>query len=247
MTMTPRQRCQGARYYASAVYAIAEIRLAHPVASGAAAVAGRRDAWDLAGRESGGDRCRCRPAGLRPACNWLENVANSWSSVSGGGRHHHLQRLEYIKYKHARFRARFPTAYRYARSHYWMAPVEARAGHWRVGFTKFATRMLGELVEADFPLAVGSGVAPGQEIGTVEGFKAASAVYCVMTGTFQGSNPILDVDACIVRSDPYIDGWLYAVEGEPEAESIDAHAYMELLDQTITRMQEQEHQSEERE
>ncbi len=149
--------------------------------------------------------------------------------------------MDFIRYKHARFRARFPSTYRYARSHYWMAEVEEGSGLWRVGFTKFATRMLGELVEAEFPLSVGSEVTPGQNIGTVEGFKAASDVYCVMRGSFQGGNGILDEDACIVRSDPYVDGWLYAVEGEPEPESLDVEAYIQLLDGTINRMQEEEH------
>ena len=58
--------------------------------------------------------------------------------------------LTFVRFKHARFSARFPEAYRYSRSHYWMAPVEGDPGLWRVGFTKFATRMLGELVEAQF-------------------------------------------------------------------------------------------------
>lgn len=123
-----------------------------------------------------------------------------------------------------------------------MTEVEDQPGLWRVGFTKFATRMLGELVEADFPLAAGEAVVPGQAIGTVEGFKAASDVYCVMKGSFDSSNKILEDDACIVRSDPYIDGWLYAVRGEPEDESLDVQAYIDLLEVTINRMQEEEHQ-----
>ena len=125
-----------------------------------------------------------------------------------------------------------------------MSPVEGADGHWRVGFTKFATRMLGELVEAEFKLAQGDPVRPGQEIGVVEGFKAASDVYCVMNGHFHGSNPTLDIDACIVRSDPYIEGWLYEVKGEPEDASVDAQGYIDLLEKTINRMQEEEHAEE---
>ncbi|MGK0189411.1 MAG: glycine cleavage system H protein [Verrucomicrobiales bacterium] len=125
-----------------------------------------------------------------------------------------------------------------------MAPVEGMDGHWRVGFTKFATRMLGELVEAEFKLEQGDAVRPGQEIGVVEGFKAASDVYCVMDGHFHSGNPTLDIDACIVRSDPYIDGWLYQVKGEPEEASVDAEGYIALLEKTINRMQEEEHAEE---
>lgn len=121
-----------------------------------------------------------------------------------------------------------------------MASVEGEESMWRIGFTKFATRMLGELVEADFPLEVGAEVNVGQNIGTVEGFKAASDVYCVMPGTFAGGNRILDEDACIVRSDPYLNGWLYQVKGAPDDSSLDVQGYLQLLDDTINRMQEQE-------
>lgn len=149
--------------------------------------------------------------------------------------------LNFVRYKHARFSARFPDSFRYSRSHYWMAPVEGDAGLWRVGFTKFATRMLGELVDCEWTPAEGGPVAPGQTIGWVEGFKAASDVYCVMQGAFAGGNPYLKQDACIVRTDPYEVGWLYAVRGEPEPDSLDVHGYIALLDATIRRMAETTH------
>jgi len=148
---------------------------------------------------------------------------------------------EWIRFKHARFTARFPAAYTYSRSHYWMAPVPEDEGLWRVGFTKFATRMLGELVDFNFDVSEGSPVNPGQQIGYVEGFKAASDVFCVMQGTFAGMNPALKEDACIVRTDPYLVGWLYSVRGKPEAEHLDAEGYVAMLNETITRMAEQEH------
>jgi glycine cleavage system H protein len=148
---------------------------------------------------------------------------------------------EWIRFKHARFSARFPGDFRYSPSHYWMAPAAEDPGLWRVGFTKFATRMLGELVDFTFEMREGDAVSPGQMIGWVEGFKAASDVFCVMSGTFAGLNPALQADACLVRSDPYIAGWLYAVRGEPEPGSLDVHGYVELLNATIERLQEQEH------
>lgn len=123
-----------------------------------------------------------------------------------------------------------------------MSPGED--GEWRVGFTKFATRMLGELVEADFPIPLGETVESGQEIGTVEGFKAASDVFCAMEGSFAGGNRALQEDACIIRTSPYVDGWLYAVKGEPEAESLDVHGYIEHLDAIIHRMHAEEKASE---
>ncbi|QIF00694.1 glycine cleavage system protein H [Roseimicrobium sp. ORNL1] len=144
--------------------------------------------------------------------------------------------LTFVRFKHARFTARFPENYRYSRSHYWMAPVEGEEGLWRVGFTKFATRMLGELVEANFKVQVSDPIFPGDSIGSVEGFKAASDVLCVMEGSFAGMNDALNVDACIVKSDPYEVGWLYAAKGQPEEDSLDVHGYVALLQETIQRM-----------
>lgn len=149
--------------------------------------------------------------------------------------------LTFVRFKHARFTARFPEGFRYSRSHYWMAPVEGETGLWRVGFTKFATRMLGELVEAQFKVKQGDPVAPGEAIGHVEGFKAASDVLCVMRGAFEEMNAALSVDACIVKSDPYEVGWLYSVRGEPEEDSLDVQGYITLLHQTIQRMAEAGH------
>lgn len=146
--------------------------------------------------------------------------------------------MEFARFKHARFSARFPVEFRYSLSHYWMAPVEGEAGLWRVGFTKFATRMLGELVEAEWEKKSGDAVESGQQIGWVEGFKAASDVFCVMDGEFSSGNPMLDEDACIVRSSPYVDGWLYSVTGKPEQTSVDVEGYIEHLDAIITKMQE---------
>ncbi|HUF64261.1 MAG TPA: glycine cleavage system protein H [Verrucomicrobiales bacterium] len=148
--------------------------------------------------------------------------------------------MEYVRFKHARFSARFPGSYRYSKAHYWMAQDAAEPALWRVGFTKFATRMLGELVEAEFHVQEGEPICPGQEIGSVEGFKAASDVYSVMKGHFSGMNPLIAADACIVRSDPYIEGWLYAARGRPEEGNLDAEGYVDLLGELITRMQAQE-------
>jgi glycine cleavage system H protein len=65
-----------------------------------------------------------------------------------------------------------------------------------------------------------------------------------MRGAFAGINPILDEDACVVKSDPYEAGWLYAVHGEPEPDRVDAEGYLGLLRETITRMAAMQHNEE---
>ena len=140
-----------------------------------------------------------------------------------------------ISYKRSRFSTRLPAGRQYTASHHWLS--EESPGLWRVGFTKFATRMLGDLVEFGFEVKPGDRVEVGQAIGWVEGFKAVSDLYCVMTGEFAGSNPELEADITLADSDPYERGWLYSVRGEPEPASVDVQGYIEILDLTIDRMQ----------
>lgn len=154
--------------------------------------------------------------------------------------------METIRFRHAHFSARFPVGYLYTPSHFWIHPADATGTgvadadsrlQWRVGFTKFATRMLGELVEMKLDVRAGDSVQPGQPLGTVEGFKAVSDLYCVASGVFRGSNPMLTAEACLTHSDPYAAGWLYAVEGTPEAGTLDVHGYIAFLTKTIDRLQ----------
>ena len=94
---------------------------------------------------------------------------------------------EVIAYKRARFATRLPVARRYTISHFWLR--EEEPGVWQVGFSKFATRMLGELVEYEFSVTAGAQVEIGQSIGWAEGFKAVSDLYSVVAGEFLGGNP----------------------------------------------------------
>ncbi len=146
-----------------------------------------------------------------------------------------------IRYKRSRFSTRLPTDRLYTGAHYWIQETEP--GLWRVGFTKFATRMLGDLVECDFQIQPGEAVEVGQTIATVEGFKALTEVYCVVSGQFAGGNPELDQNVTLMDSDPYGNGWLYAVRGEPEPNSVDVHLYIAILDTTIDKMLEQQQAS----
>src|SRR4051794_5073646 len=83
-----------------------------------------------------------------------------------------------IYYKRSRFSSRLPADRLYSPSHFWM--LETEPGLWRVGFTKFATRMLGDFVEHGFAVKPDDPVSLGQAIGWVEGFKALTDLYCVL-------------------------------------------------------------------
>jgi glycine cleavage system H protein len=134
-------------------------------------------------------------------------------------------------YKRSNFVTHLPADCLYSPSHFWLARIEGE--RWHVGFTKFATRMLGEIVEVQWDKAEGANVAGGEIIGSIEGFKAISDIYCAAAGTFLGGNPALREDIEVVGTDPYGAGWLYEIEGQPDAKCIDLAAYRALLDTTI--------------
>lgn len=139
-----------------------------------------------------------------------------------------------LVYKRARFGTRIPTDRLYTASHYWLR--ESAPGVWRVGFTKFATRMLGDIVEYSFDVEQGQDVQLGAKLGWIEGFKAVSDMYSVGQGTFRGSNPELRSDITLIETEPYEAGWLYEVAGTPDPAGSDANGYAAVLDATIDRM-----------
>ncbi len=139
-----------------------------------------------------------------------------------------------LPYKRSHFATQLPVDYLYSPSHAWAA--DAGEGTWRVGLTKFATRMLGEMVDHGFEIEAGAAVQCGQIIGWVEGFKAISDLFCVAEGEFIGSNPALKENIRLITREPFGAGWLYAVKGRPDAKCLDVHAYRDLLDKTIDRI-----------
>jgi glycine cleavage system H protein len=162
--------------------------------------------------------------------------------------------METVRFRHAHFSARFPVDCLYTPSHFWIRPAGGAASQaaaeaannladcdtsrlWHVGFTKFATRMLGELEEMVLEVKPGQTVAGGERLGTVEGFKAVSDLFCVLDGTLSATNPALTAEACLTHSDPYGAGWLYAVDGRPTPGYLDVHGYIALLTATIDQLQ----------
>ncbi|MHB1309055.1 MAG: glycine cleavage system protein H [Limisphaerales bacterium] len=141
--------------------------------------------------------------------------------------------------------ARLPVRHLYAPSHAWLASLtQAGAARWRVGLTKFATRMLGEIVEFQFTTKSGDPIQPGDILGSIEGFKALSDLYCVGRGVFVGANPVLATNPEVVERDPHEAGWLYSFDGEPGDGALGVAGYCQILDETIDRILAREKQEE---
>jgi len=146
-----------------------------------------------------------------------------------------------IHYKRSRFSTYLPTDRIYSASHFWL--LNEKNDLWKVGFTKFATRMLGEVVECNFEVNSKDEVSVGQVIGNLEAFKAITDLYCVISGVYEGCNPEIELDASIISAHPYDKGWLYQVNGQPDEQSMDVYDYIEFLNETIDRLQAQEQES----
>lgn len=143
-----------------------------------------------------------------------------------------------LHYKRSHFVTQLPVDYLYSPSHCWIARQEDDL--WRVGFTKFAVRMLGEMVDHGFDTELGAAVRPGQILGWIEGFKAISDLFCVADGTFAGPNPLLKEKITAVNKEPYGAGWLYQVKGQPDSKCVDVEAYRAILDKTIDKILEKQ-------
>lgn len=143
-----------------------------------------------------------------------------------------------LHYRRSHFVTQLPVDYLYSPSHCWAA--RQADDLWRVGFTKFAVRMLGDMVDHSFDTEPGAEVRAGQVLGWIEGFKAISDLFCVADGTFAGSNPLLKQKITLVHSDPYGDGWLYHVRGTPDTRCVGVEAYRDILDKTIDRILEKQ-------
>lgn len=146
-----------------------------------------------------------------------------------------------VLYKRATFVTHLPVDHLYTPSHNWLSRAGER--EWRIGYTKFALRMLGELVDLKFNVESGAAVQVGDIVGSIEGFKAISDVYSVAQGRFVTGNTGLRDLECVTEK-PYDEGWLYQLAGEPDKRAMDVDGYRALLDATIDRILEKQRQEE---
>jgi len=141
-------------------------------------------------------------------------------------------------FKKSRFETYLPMHYRYARSHFWAERREAN--RLRLGFTRFATHLLGEIVDYNFETPPQTPVRPGQILGWVEGFKAISDIICIGQGHFVAANPALEEDTELISRVPYTEGWLYQIDGRLDEHSLDVADYVHHLNNVIEEMLQQQ-------
>ena len=124
-----------------------------------------------------------------------------------------------------------PDDLHYTKTHEWVK--QDADGNVTVGISDHAQNLLGDMVFIELP-DVGSEYNTGDDCAVVESVKAASDVYCPISGEITETNEAL-VDAPeMVNQDPYGDGWLFKLKpndaGEVE-DLLNAEAYKELAEE----------------
>ena len=121
-----------------------------------------------------------------------------------------------------------PDELKYGRSHEW---IRSEGDSVVIGITHYAQDQLGEVVYVELP-DVGSSVAVGDELGTLESVKAVSEFLAPIAGEVLEVNTRLEDEPNLVNDDPYGDGWLVKLSGSAEGEEfLDAAGYQKFLDQ----------------
>jgi glycine cleavage system H protein len=116
----------------------------------------------------------------------------------------------------------------YTKDHEWVR-VEGTTAY--VGITDFAQHSLGDIVYVELP-EKDAGLKPGETLGVVESVKAASDVYCPVTGVVIEVNSGLEEEPEKINSDPY-GSWFAALQVTDASELdnlMDANQYREYCE-----------------
>jgi glycine cleavage system H protein len=120
-----------------------------------------------------------------------------------------------------------PDDLKYTETHEWLRLEGAQA---RIGVTDHAQAELTDVVYVELP-KIGAKVKANSPAAVVESVKAAGDIYSPVTGTVVAVNEALENSPALVNTDPYGEGWLFAVTLDDAAEVAqlkDAAAYREL-------------------
>jgi len=98
----------------------------------------------------------------------------------------------------------YPDELKYTKEHEW---VKADGDTAYVGITDHAQHELGDIVFVDLP-KVGSTLAKGQTLGSVESVKAVSDIYAPVSGEVLEANPLLTQTPEKLNDDPHGEAWL---------------------------------------
>jgi glycine cleavage system H protein len=123
-----------------------------------------------------------------------------------------------------------PDDLKYSKEHEW---AKDENGIVLVGITDYAQGELGDIVFIDLP-EPGKTVAQNDSFGTIEAVKAASDIYCPVSGEIIEVNHALTDAPEVINQDPYGQGWMIKVKPADLEELdmlMDAGAYKSFIAQ----------------
>lgn len=118
-----------------------------------------------------------------------------------------------------------PNDLKYLNTHEWTR--EDGQNEVSVGITDYAQDLLGDIVYVELP-SIGTHVNSGEECAVIESVKAASDIYCPVSGEIIAINDALQDMPGLVNDDPYGQGWIFRVRlKNPEElnKLLDANSY----------------------
>ncbi|MCQ2350799.1 MAG: glycine cleavage system protein GcvH [Paludibacteraceae bacterium] len=120
-----------------------------------------------------------------------------------------------------------PSNLKYLPTHEWVLVEGSKA---KVGISDFAQHALGDVVYISLP-EVGDEVTADESFADIESVKAASEVFCPVSGTVTAINEDLDADAGLLNQDPYTN-WIIEVEFSALSDKlVDAAQYEKICNE----------------
>ncbi|KAK8391162.1 hypothetical protein O3P69_017075 [Scylla paramamosain] len=136
----------------------------------------------------------------RSACAW-KNTAKHFSTT-----HRQLSTKECYKLKTDY--SYIYADYKYTEKHEWVA-VDGNIG--TIGITNYAQEALGDIVYAQLP-EVDTQYEQMEECGALESVKAASELYCPVSGKVTEINAAVEDQPSLINKSCYEEGWLFKLE-----------------------------------
>ncbi len=119
---------------------------------------------------------------------------------------------------------------KYSKEHEW---VELENGVARIGISVYAADELGDLTFVELP-EVGQSVQAGEVLCVVESVKAASEVYCPVSGTVSEVNEAVEEEPGTINASAEQEGWICKMTDVDEAglkDLMTAAEYAEFVQQ----------------
>jgi glycine cleavage system H protein len=116
----------------------------------------------------------------------------------------------------------------YSKDHEWVL-VEGSAGI--VGITSYAAHQLGDITFVELPKK-GKIVKQFEALCSIESVKAASDIYCPLSGKVLETNAALDTEPQVINTDAQGEGWIAKLELANPSETsnlMDEAAYRSYL------------------